>query len=92
MNAPQPMKWVCVHHHMGSAVSAAMAMPGAVEASPEVAWVPADVLPPGSVLARNGSGGWRPDDGSVYGFDSRGIGATAHRREKCLNPLCRMAQ
>lgn len=82
--------WSCVHDHLTGAVACAMAMSGAVRASDgsHLAWVPSSVLPPGYVHPRNGVGGWCPDDGSVYQFDSSGAGCRSRRRGTCPHPTC----
>ncbi len=83
------MRVTCVHDHLTSAASAAALLPGAVLVTQHLTHVPSDVLPPGSVLANNGIGGWRPDDGSVYASDSRGVGVVCHDAATCPNPRCR---
>jgi hypothetical protein len=82
------MNYTCVHDHLTSAASAAALLPGAVRVTQHLTHVPSDVLPPGSILAHNGIGGWRPDDGSVYAFDSRG-GVIGRDAATCPNPRCR---
>ena len=82
------MSTTCVHDHLGSAVTSVVDM-GGTRVGPTIAHIDARILPPGYVRAENGLGGWHPDDGTVYQFDSRGVGVMAHDANACPNQACR---